>query len=158
MKKRSYLQILVFLSIAVVCMYSIDVLTSKYIIIDINEDGYQELVDMNTENNESLVNIEMNDLLVFLENDKTDEHEYSTSFLCVDFSLTLLHNASLQNISSGIALLDYHTAWGHCIVCFNTTDEGIVFIEPQSDTDVTEEIKILNYYLGIIYGINTVWN
>jgi len=158
-KKNGFLPFLVLILVILISIYAVDVFSGKYIIIGLTEGEYQELVDTNTENADSLTDVSYSSLIAFLETDKTDESEYSTSFLCIDFSLTLLHNASLQNISSGIALLDYHTLCGHCITCFNTTDMGVIFIEPQSDVDITDEIIILNSYLDeTIYGINTVWN
>lgn len=145
--------------VVLISVYAVDVYTSRYIIIGLTDGEYQELVDTNTENADSLTDVNYSTLISFLETDKTDEHEYSTSFLCIDFSLSLLHNASLQNISSGLVLLDFHTICGHAITSFNTTDSGVIFIEPQSDIDITSKIKILNRYLDeTIYGINTVWN
>lgn len=158
-KYKSYLPIIIFIFIILICVYAVDVFSSKYILFNGTTDEYQELVNINTENTESLTNVNYSILISFLENDTTDEITYSSSFNCVDFSLTLLHKASLQNISSGIAILDYHTWSGHCISCFNTLDMGVIFIEPQSDTDITNDIKILNPYLsGTIYAIHTFWN
>lgn len=159
--KQAYLPIIVFIFLLLVCIYAIDVFTSKYIIFNGSLEEYQELIDINTENVGSLKNINYSELISFLENDTTDELIYSDSFNCIDFSLTLLHKASLQNISSGIAILDYHTWSGHCISCFNTLDEGLIFIEPQSGTDydITNDIKILGEYSSkTIYAIHTFWN
>lgn len=159
-KKFPYPQILVAILIILVTAYVIDVYASKYIILNGSSDEYQEIVDINTENTESLINVNYSTLISFIESDTTDEHEYEYySFICIDFSLALLHNASLQNISSGIAILDYHTWDGHAITCFDTTDEGVVFIEPQTDSDITNLIKILGSYSDkTIYAIHTFWN
>lgn len=136
-----------------------NVFITKYILINSSWEAYQDLVDINTENENNLINVNYSTLISFIENDTTNLHEYSLSYVCVDFALDLLHNASLQNISSGFVILSYHESQEHAITCFNTTDDGIIYIEPQNDNDITSDITILGKYgVHVIYSISTYWN
>jgi predicted membrane GTPase involved in stress response len=55
------------------------------------------------------------------------------------------------------------TTGAHAIVCFNTTDKGIIFIEPQ--TDEIAQVVVGEYYrtseiwvsLGVIKSYTIVW-
>ena len=136
---------------------------TKYILINSDWRAYQELVDDNTENADTLINVNYATLISFIENDSGNSHPYNEAFVCSDFAFTLLHNASLQNISSGFVILNFHAVTEHAIVVFNTTDNGIVYIEPQNDEDITQYITILGvYYTGgidnTIFSISTYWN
>lgn len=132
---------------------------TKYILINSDWRAYQELVDDVTENKNTLTRVNYTDLISFIENDTGDSKPYSEAFVCSDFSFALLHNASLYNISSGVVILNYHETEEHMICVFNTTDTEIIYIEPQTDEDITEFITILGVYgVYTIYSISTYWN
>ena len=84
------------------------------------------------------------ELVRFIEDDHTNWNKYDPDYyVCLDFSTTLVENARKQNIKAWVVLVDYYNEeFGHAFVAFETTDLGIVFIEPQGD----------NRYLGVEKG------
>jgi hypothetical protein len=80
------------------------------------------------------------EMLNFLTVDKTDENQYDTNdYNCYDFTRDLCNNASAAGIRIGDVYLEFPDS-AHALACFNTTDRGLVFIEPQTDQAV--ELKI----------------
>lgn len=109
-------------------------------------DIIQQLDNVSQLLNETLSQILHNptqaELETFLSNDQTDANSYNNTnyssnyYVCTDFSRDLIFNASLQGWKSVPVLMDLQnesfTFW-HSIVVFNTTDHGLVFVEPQTD-------------------------
>ena len=162
-QKTPYVTIILLAMLIGVAVGFSNLFLTKYILINSDWRAYQELIDETTENTNTLIDVNYNDLISFIENDTGDSHPYSEAFVCSDFALALLHNASLQNISSAFVILNFHQTEEHAVICFNTTDNGIIYIEPQSDLNITAYITILGvYYIGginnTIYSISTYWN
>jgi len=82
----------------------------------------------------------------FLASDKTDQNTYNaTTYNCVNFSADVIANASKQNIRCAYVNIDFgNILSGHAIVAFDTTDKGMVYIEPQNDCIV--QLKVGNHY------------
>lgn len=82
------------------------------------------------------------ELMDFLADDKTDEIPYSRpDFMCHHFSLTLRENANKQGLRCAWVEVGSVPAEGgmglnyaHAITAFNTTDRGIIYIDPQDDS------------------------
>lgn len=86
----------------------------------------------------------------FLKQDKTSEQEYlEGEYICVDFTATVKANAAKEGIRCAYVAIEYRGGSGHAIVAFDTTDEGLVFIEPQFDWEVEPEIG-KRYYQCVI--------
>jgi len=71
--------------------------------------------------------------IAFISLDQTDRNEYiEEKYICQNFAADVKNNAFQKGYRCG-----YVSVWfpdsGHAIVCFNTTDRGLIFIEPQSD-------------------------
>lgn len=79
------------------------------------------------------------EMKTFIQIDNTDRNEYKEDFNCVQFSRYTKQNASTYGIMCHLVSIDFNCSWiyniKHMIVCFNTTDRGIVFIEPQHDEE-----------------------
>jgi hypothetical protein len=89
-----------------------------YVLMD---PGYQEMQD-------------------FLTQDMTSEREYvEGEYVCVDFATDVKANAARQGIRCAYVVIEYRGETGHSIIAFDTTDEGLVFIEPQFDWEVEPE-------------------
>ena len=78
------------------------------------------------------------DLVSFLQVDNTNinsANKYDPDYYtCLDFSVNLVENAKKQNIKAWVVGVDFtNEDKGHAFVAFDTTDLGIVFIEPQLD-------------------------
>jgi len=77
----------------------------------------------------------------FLARDKTSEREYvAGKYVCVDFAADVKANAAKEGIRCAYVVMEYRGETGHTIIAFDTTDEGLVFIEPQFDWEVEPEI------------------
>jgi hypothetical protein len=77
----------------------------------------------------------------FLARDKTSEQEYEESeYTCVDFAADVKANAAKEEIRCVYVVIEYRGGAGHSIVAFDTTDQSLVFIEPQFDWEVEPEI------------------
>jgi len=93
-----------------------------------------------------------NELSIFLSVDKTDTLPYTDWFVCGDFSRLLMSNSNNNNIRAGFVVIyqEEITDVPHAIVCFNTTDRGLIFVEPQGDKKFTlsefNKMRDSNYY------------
>lgn len=79
-----------------------------------------------------------NEMILFIAIDKTDTHPYTESYVCHHFTHTVIMNAKQQGIQAGYVTL-YNKPNGHAIVAFQTTDQGLYFVEPQSDNLISEK-------------------
>ncbi len=81
------------------------------------------------------------EMKAFLEQDETSEQEYlRNEYICVDFAANVKANAAKEGIRCAYVVIEYLGTTGHAIVAFDTTDRGLVYIEPQFDWDVEPEI------------------
>lgn len=77
----------------------------------------------------------------FLARDKTSEREYvENEYVCVDFAADVKANAAKEEIRCAYVVIEYRGGTGHSIIAFDTTNQGLVFIEPQFDWEVEPEI------------------
>ena len=90
-----------------------------------------------------------NEMQVFLVSDKTNENLYNDSYTCYEFTHDVLENAFSQGLKAGYVYIEFETC-AHAIVCFDTVDKGLVFVEPQSDDVVTVALGV-HYWDRAIY-------
>jgi len=90
------------------------------------------------------------DLLLFLENDQTNEQEYiEGAFECVHFATRLCHNARVAGWKCDVVFINYcGNESNHAVVCFQT-DIGLVYIEPQNDLPIRDTM----HYQGLAQSI-----
>lgn len=72
------------------------------------------------------------EMVNFVEADQTDKNNYTSNYTCTNFASDFINHAFKIGIECGYVEINFPTS-GHSIVCFNTTDHGLVFIEPQHD-------------------------
>ncbi len=100
------------------------------------------------------------ELVNFIEDDHTNWNNYDPNYyVCLDFSKALVENARKQNIKAWVVLvMFYNQETGHAFVAFETTDLGIVYIEPQGDNRymVVEEGKPLCDSWGVYECMGTI--
>ncbi len=79
--------------------------------------------------------ITWDELVSFISDDHTNWNKYVPGkYECLDFAIDLVENAGKQNIKAWIvSVMFYDQELGHAFVAFETTDRGIVYIEPQGD-------------------------
>jgi len=81
-----------------------------------------------------------NDVLAFLERDKTDELE---GIDCLRYSTILIHYAMLEGLQCDLIVLRYNeNIDAHAVVCF-PTQTGLLYIEPMHDAVIDD---IINYW------------
>ena len=94
-------------------------------------------------------------MLTFIQNDKTDQKDYVVgSYVCHDFTSDVKRNAfnaGYRCFYVSIEMGEFMpTSIGHALVAFNTTDSGIVYIEPQTD-------RIMHVKVGQPYWDRTIY-
>jgi len=89
---------------------------------------------------ERIVQPSYSDVLAFMEEDDTDKQTYVSenyTFICTDFTDRFIGNFLKKGFFSCEAILYFANNQSHSIVAINTTDEGLVFIDPQIDKVMT---------------------
>jgi len=90
------------------------------------------------------------EMKAFLKQDETSEQEYlRNEYICVDFAANVKANAAEEGIRCAYVVIEYLGTTGHAIVAFDTTDRGLVYVEPQFDWDVEPEIG-RRYYQCVV--------
>ena len=70
----------------------------------------------------------------FVASDKTHSHQYiEGSYTCANFAADFRSNALRAGYECGYAFIYFPGEQSHVLNSFNTTDEGLVFVEPQWD-------------------------
>ncbi len=97
-----------------------------------------------------------NKTISFIESDETDQNEYTPEdYVCYDFTADLISNAAQLGYRCGFVYIEFSTS-AHSIACFNTTDAGLIFIEPQNDEIV--DIVVGQHYLGqTVVKMGIIW-
>ena len=90
-------------------------------------------------NDNSIKNPTYEEMVQFIGCDQTDKNIYIPgNYVCHDFTEDVLENAKELKIRAGYVYIncDYD---GHAIVCFETEDRGLYFLEPQYDILFSEK-------------------
>jgi len=78
------------------------------------------------------------EVLQFVVSDRTNQNQYREQvYTCANFAEDFRNNALNRGYACGYVVIYFPDGGTHAINCFNTTDQGIVFIEPQTDAVVT---------------------
>jgi hypothetical protein len=77
------------------------------------------------------------EMKTFLVQDPTNQSHYEEDkYVCVDFAATVNNNAESKGIRCAVVDIFYPDGYGHTIVAFDTTDRGLIYVEPQFDEEV----------------------
>jgi hypothetical protein len=94
----------------------------------------------------------------FYQNDTTNLHPYiNGTYNCENFARDFKANASSHGIRCAFIILDFNDSAGHCINAVSTTDHGMVYIEPQSDTILATPVVGQLFQGKLIKGIVVIW-
>ena len=77
-----------------------------------------------------------NEVLNFIQEDDTDKipfNETNYSFICTDYTNRFISNFRKKGFYACETILYFPNHQSHSIVAINTTDKGVIFIEPQND-------------------------
>lgn len=104
------------------------------------EDGYLQWTSYGAGRGFNIRDPTYLEALNFILQDQTDKNEYnSENYTCLNFAADIKNNAFKAGYRCGFVYIRFPEA-AHAIVCFNTTDYGLIFIEPQTDEIVKLEI------------------
>ena len=93
--------------------------------------------------------------IAFINLDKTDQNEYTQDYVCYDFTADFSANAVQAGYRCGFVYLIFVDG-AHAISCFNTIDQGLIYVEPQNDEVVT--VAIGQLYAGyVITDLGIIW-
>jgi hypothetical protein len=107
-------------------------------------DGYQKGLQDGVGTGYQFRDPSYQEMLDFLASDKTNYHMYADrEYTCYDYARDVCNHASDAGFRCGFVYLETEDS-GHALVCFNTTDCGLVFIEPQTDERVKLTARIGN--------------
>jgi len=119
------------------------------------DEGYLEGMDYVTENGYYLRDPTYAEAIAFIDSDLTEQHEYSEDYVCYDFTSDFNANAEEQGYRCGFVYMTFSDA-AHAIACFDTVDEGIIYIEPQTDEIVI--LKVGQTYNGdVVESLGIIW-
>lgn len=114
------------------------------------DEGYSQGIDYLTEYGWYSRDPTYAEAIAFINSDTTDQHLYvEGSYVCYDFTADFNYNALQEGYRCGFVYIEFSDA-AHAITCFNTTDRGLIYIEPQTDEIVT--VAVGQQYEG--YTIN----
>ncbi|MCD6465412.1 hypothetical protein J7L27_03485 [Candidatus Bathyarchaeota archaeon] len=106
------------------------------------EDGYLQGVIDGAGRGFNIRDPTYHEALQFIAQDKTDENPYIPGvYICLNFATDVKNNAFKAGYRCGFVYIEFPES-AHAIICFNTTDHGLIFIEPQDDQIVTVDIGI----------------
>lgn len=119
------------------------------------DEGYVQGVEDLTESGWYIRDPTYDEAIAFTNSDKTDENGYTDDYVCYDFTADFKGNAFQTGYRCGFVYIEFSDS-AHAIACFNTTDNGLIYIEPQNDEIVT--LTIGQTYLGyIIVDFGIIW-
>ncbi|MBM4447526.1 MAG: hypothetical protein FJ023_09350 [Chloroflexi bacterium] len=99
--------------------------------------GYKLSPEQEVVSGYALHNPTYQEMKAFLDQDTTNTKTYiKDEYVCTDFAATVNNNAEAKGIRCAIVDIFHPEGYGHTIVAFETTDRGLVFIEPQFDHEV----------------------
>jgi hypothetical protein len=99
--------------------------------------GYKPGTEQKTSSGYTLQNPTYQEMKTFLAQDSTNVNNYvEDQYVCVDFAAAVNNNAKAKNIRCAVVDIFYPDGYGHTIVAFDTTDRGLIYIEPQFDQEV----------------------
>jgi len=119
------------------------------------DEGYLQGAEDLTESGWYLMDPTYSEAIIFVNSDKTDENEYTNDYVCYDFTADFSDNAFQAGYRCGFVYIEFSDS-AHAIACFNTTDNGLIYIEQQNDEIVT--LTVGQVYLGsIIVDFGIIW-
>lgn len=99
------------------------------------QENYTQLTNLLSNDTYKFYYPTYNEVAQFMANDNTDKLQYDAqNFNCLHFSQTFISNARQLSMRCALIIINFEESnVSHAIVGFDTTDQGIVYIEPQFD-------------------------
>lgn len=106
-------------------------------------------------NYHNLRNPSYEEALRFVYSDQTNRNQYNQTYNCARFAGDFVDNAARAGYRCGYVTIGFLDA-SHAVVCFDTSDNGLVFIEPQNDQVITIETGT-PYLNRIVFSVSIYW-
>ncbi len=91
------------------------------------------------------------EIKAFLAADTTDLNTYNAdNYTCYEYTRDVCNNAFNQGYRAGDVYIEFPDG-AHALVCFQTVDHGLIFIEPQSDSEMTVVVGV-HYWDRTVYS------
>ncbi len=88
-----------------------------------------------------LRNPTFDEMIAFLNKNTVNWNAYTPEYVCLDFACDLQKAAAAQGIRMAVVLIEFpKLVFGHALVAFETTDQGLIYFEPQVDHRMKVEI------------------
>ena len=105
-----------------------------------NEGGYYLSENSSTSQEVVLKNPTFKELRAFILKDPTNRNDFILNqYECRHFATDVNNNAEANGLRTAFVLLGYDRGQ-HAVVAFETTDRGLVYIEPQTDAAIHPEV------------------
>ena len=105
-----------------------------------NEGGYHLSQNSSTSQEVALKNPTFQELRDFILKDPTNRNKFVLNqYECRHFATEVNNNAEANDLRCAFVLLGYDRGQ-HAVVAFDTTDRGLVYIEPQTDAAIHPEV------------------
>jgi hypothetical protein len=99
--------------------------------------GYKPSSEQKTSDGYILHNPTYQEMKTFIAQDPANTNTYvEDKYVCVDFAAAVNNNAEAKGIRCAVVDIFYPDGYGHTIVAFDTTDRGLIYLEPQFDQEV----------------------
>lgn len=133
-----YKALIIIIALIVIGYYAIPFVQACYL-------GHSVILDYRIYSVKNPTYSEMN---AFITSDNTDSNTYRfPDYVCENFAQDTRNNAIRSGIRCGIVTIEFYGGTevtikgvtytnGHEIICFETMDRGLIFIEPQHDQEV----------------------
>jgi len=109
------------------------------------EVGYEEGVSAVLGQGYAIIDPTYKQAIKFLDEDETNRNTFvEDAYVCSHFARDVCNNAEDVGIRCAFVEIRYSEG-GHSIIAFNTTDEGLTYIEPQSD-EIVRPVVGKRYY------------
>lgn len=120
------------------------------------DEGYNQGIEYLTENGYYIRDPTYEEAIEFINSDKTDENEYTPDYVCYDFTADFNENAEEEGYRCGFVYITFSDS-AHAIACFSTPDEGMIYIEPQTDEIVDPAVGQQYQEMDTIEGMGIIW-
>lgn len=104
--------------------------------------------DVTITNHQDAHNPTMAELKAFLRDDHTEDYPASfPSFVCLNYAVMLHNRAEANGIRCAVVVI-YGSSGGHALNAFQTTDEGLVFVDNTGNTEGRDVDKFARIVMG----------
>jgi chaperonin cofactor prefoldin len=119
------------------------------------DEGYAQGIEDLTQSGWYFTDPTYDEAVAFINSDKTNENDWGPDYVCYDFTADFNGNAAQAGYRCGFVYIKFSDS-AHAIACFNTTDSGLIYIEPQNDEIV--DVAVGKSYLGdIVVKVGIIW-